>query len=81
MITATELRDVMAFVKDQPTICAEVAQQITTDALNGYTSCVLNVISMPLSVPLQHYLELHGYSVKMTDGDENYCVDLIVSWE
>lgn len=81
MINATELRDVVAFVKDQPIICAEVARQIATDALNGYTSCVINTISVPLSVPLQRYLELHGYAVKMTDGDENYCVTVIVSWE
>lgn len=81
MINATDLRDAMAFAKDNPTICAEIEQHIIKHALDGNVSCVINTVAQHLAAPMQHYLEVHGYAVIDTDADENYCVDLVVSWE
>jgi hypothetical protein len=81
MITATELRDATVFAKDNPTICAEIEQHIIKHALDGNVSCVINTVAKHLAAPMQRYLEVHGYAVKFTEADENYCVDLVVNWE
>lgn len=81
MINATDLRDVMAVAKDNPTTCAEIEQHIIKHALAGDVSCVVNTIAKHFAPAMQRYLEVHGYNVVMTEADENYCVDLIVSWE
>lgn len=81
MINATDLRDVMVFAKDNKTTCAEIEQHIIKHALSGDESCIVNTIAKHLAISMQRYLEVHGYAVVMSEADETYCVDLVVSWE
>ena len=81
MINATDLRDVMLFYKENQALCKATERQIVLSAIAGETSCVINGISMQLGTPMKHYFEAYDYTVHVTDGDETYCVDLVVSWE
>lgn len=81
MINATELRDLMLFYKENQALCKSAERNIVENALDGETSCVINGIAMKLGTPMKHYFEAHDYTVQVTDADEAYCVDLIVSWE
>lgn len=81
MITATELRDLMMFYKENQFLCKAAERSIVESALAGDASCIINGIAMKLGTPMKHYFEAHDYTVHVTDGDENYCVDLVVSWE
>ena len=81
MITATELRDLMLFYKENQSLCKTAERSIVESALDGETSCVINGIAIKFGGPMKHYFEAHDYTVHATDGDETYCVALVVSWE
>lgn len=81
MINVTDLRDLMLFYKENQVLCKSTERKIVESALAGETSCVINGIAMKLGTPMKHYFESHDYTVQVTDADEMYCVDLIVSWE
>lgn len=81
MITATELRDMMAFQMEFTTLRKHIAQQVIDSALAGSTSCVINRLPVTVIAQLRVYLEVHGYTVTASDADENQSVDVVVSWK
>jgi hypothetical protein len=81
MITATELRDLMAFQMEFATLRKHIEQQVIDSAIDGSTSCVINRLPVTAIAQLRIYLEVHGYTVTASDADENHSVDVVVSWK
>lgn len=81
MITATELRDLMAFQMEFTTLRKHIEQQVIASALAGSTSCVINRLPVTAIAQLRVYLEVHGYTVTVSDADEHQSVDVVVSWK
>lgn len=81
MITATELRDLMAFQMEFATLRKHIEQQVVASALAGSTSCVINRLPVTVIAQLRTYLEVHDYTITVSDADENQSVDVVVSWK
>jgi hypothetical protein len=81
MITATELRDLMVFSKEFVTLRKHIEQQVITSALAGSTSCLINRLPITVIAQLRIYLEVHGYTISVSDADENQSVDVVVGWK
>lgn len=81
MINATDLRDLMAFQVEFTTLRKHIEQQVIASALAGSTSCVINRLPVTVIVQLRVYLEVHGYTIVVSDADENQSVDVVVSWK
>lgn len=81
MITATELRDLMTFAMEFTTLRKHIEQQAVSSALAGSTSCVITRLPVTVIAQLRTYLELHGYTITVSDADENQSVDVVVSWK
>lgn len=81
MITATELRGLTAFATEFTTLRKHIEQQAASSALAGSTSCVITRLPVTVIAQLRFYLELHGYTVTVSDADENQSVDVVISWK
>ena len=81
MINATALRDLMAFQMEFTTLRKHIEQQVIASALAGSTSCVINRLPATVIAQLRVYLEVHGYTITVSDADENQSVDVVVSWK
>jgi len=81
MITATELRDLMTFATEFTTLRKHIEQQAVSSALAGSTSCVITRLPVTVIAQLRTYLELHGYTITVSDADENQSVDVVVGWK
>jgi hypothetical protein len=80
MITATELRDLMTFATEVTTLRKHIEQQAVSSALAGSTSCVITRLPVTVIAQLRIYLEAHGYTISVSDADENQSVDVVISW-
>lgn len=81
MINATDLRDLMAFQMECMTLRKHIEQQVIASALAGSTSCVINRLPVTVIAQLRVYLEVHGYTITVSDADENQSVDVVVNWK
>lgn len=81
MINATELRDLMTFATEFTTLRKHIEQQVVSSALAGSTSCVINRLPVTVIAQLRTYLEVHDYTITVSDADENQSVDVVVSWK
>lgn len=81
MINATDLRDLMVFNKEFVTLRKHIEQQAIASALAGSTSCLINRLPVTVIAQLRIYLEVHGYTISVSDADENQSVDVVISWK
>jgi hypothetical protein len=82
MINAHDLREMAAFVKNEPGVIEGVKAELTSAALTGEDSTILNGVAAPYVEPLKLYLESCEYDVILSEPDANsHSVDMIVSWK
>ena len=71
----------MAFQMEFATLRKHIEQQVVSSALAGSTSCVINRLPVTVIAQLRTYLEVHDYTITVSDADENQSVDVVVSWK
>lgn len=81
MINATDLCDLMVFSKEFVTLRKHIEHQAIASALAGSTSCLINSLPVTVIAQLRIYLEVHGYTISVSDADENQSVDVVISWK
>ena len=81
MINATELRSLATFATEFTTLRKHIEYQAITSASAGSTSCLINRLPVTVIAQLRIYLEVHGYTISVSDADENQSVDVVISWK
>lgn len=82
MINAHDLREMTAFVKNEPGVIEGVKAELISAALMGEDSTILYGVSAEYVTPLKLYLESCEYDVIVSEPDANsHSVNMIVSWK